>query len=147
MKKILLVEDNDFIRKMYLMKLGKADDLDVVEAADGPADGERRGGARRGATTNAAGQYTITGLHPGNGYRVEIIDPTAATRVEWFDNQPAVGIEAATVVPSDLPMKSVLLRVVPLGSEWLISPQQPVAKIEIDFGPRDCATLSAMCFG
>lgn len=37
MKKILLVEDNDFIRKMYLMKLGKADDLDVVEAADGPA--------------------------------------------------------------------------------------------------------------
>ncbi len=55
-------------------------------------------GRARGATTNAAGQYTITGLHPGNGYRVEIIDPTAATRVEWFDNQPAVGIEAATVL-------------------------------------------------
>lgn len=37
MKRVLLVEDNDFIRKMYLMKLGKADDIEVLEAQDGPA--------------------------------------------------------------------------------------------------------------
>lgn len=37
MKKILLVEDNDFIRKMYLMKLGKSSEFEVIEAADGQA--------------------------------------------------------------------------------------------------------------
>lgn len=37
MKRILLVEDNDFIRKMYLMKLGKSEAIEVLEAADGPA--------------------------------------------------------------------------------------------------------------
>ncbi len=36
MKKILLVEDNDFIRKMYLMKLAKSNEFEVIEAADGP---------------------------------------------------------------------------------------------------------------
>ncbi len=35
MKRVLLVEDNDFIRKMYLMKLGKSDSIEVIEAADG----------------------------------------------------------------------------------------------------------------
>ncbi|MEI7819108.1 MAG: response regulator [bacterium] len=35
MKTVLLVEDNDFIRKMYMLKLGKADDFSVIEAADG----------------------------------------------------------------------------------------------------------------
>lgn len=35
MKSVLLVEDNDFIRKMYLLKLGKAQDFEVLEAADG----------------------------------------------------------------------------------------------------------------
>lgn len=37
MKRVLLVEDNDFIRKMYLMKLGKSESIEVLEAADGPA--------------------------------------------------------------------------------------------------------------
>ena len=37
MKTVLLVEDNDFIRKMYLLKLGKAQDFEVMEAADGPS--------------------------------------------------------------------------------------------------------------
>lgn len=37
MKNVLLVEDNDFIRKMYLLKLGKAQDFEVTEAADGPS--------------------------------------------------------------------------------------------------------------
>ncbi len=36
MKRVLLVEDNDFIRKMYLMKLGKSDAIEVLEAPDGP---------------------------------------------------------------------------------------------------------------
>lgn len=36
MKRVLLVEDNDFIRKMYLMKLGKSDSIEVLEAQDGP---------------------------------------------------------------------------------------------------------------
>lgn len=35
MKTVLLVEDNDFIRKMYLLKLDKSDAFDVIEAADG----------------------------------------------------------------------------------------------------------------
>lgn len=35
-KRVLLVEDNDFIRKMYVLKLSKADKFDIVEAADGP---------------------------------------------------------------------------------------------------------------
>jgi CheY-like chemotaxis protein len=35
MKRVLLVEDNDFIRKMYLMKLGKAEAIEVLEAQDG----------------------------------------------------------------------------------------------------------------
>ena len=37
MKRVLLVEDNDFIRKMYLMKLGRSESIEVLEAADGPA--------------------------------------------------------------------------------------------------------------
>lgn len=37
MKRVLLVEDNDFIRKMYLMKLGKSESIEVLEATDGPA--------------------------------------------------------------------------------------------------------------
>lgn len=36
-KRVLLVEDNDFIRKMYVLKLGRADEFEVVEAADGPS--------------------------------------------------------------------------------------------------------------
>ncbi len=36
-KSVLLVEDNDFIRKMYVLKLGKSNDFEVIEAADGPA--------------------------------------------------------------------------------------------------------------
>lgn len=36
MKRVLLVEDNDFIRKMYLMKLDKTDTIEVLEASDGP---------------------------------------------------------------------------------------------------------------
>ncbi|MBL8776614.1 MAG: SMP-30/gluconolactonase/LRE family protein [Acidimicrobiales bacterium] len=55
-------------------------------------------GRMRGATTNASGSYVISGLHPGTGYRVEFVDPTAATLVEWHDNQPAVAIEAAAVL-------------------------------------------------
>jgi len=55
-------------------------------------------GRMRGATTNASGQYVISGLHPGTGYRLEFVDPTAATLVEWHDNQPAIGIEAASVL-------------------------------------------------
>lgn len=35
MKTVLLCEDNDFIRKMYVLKLGKSSDFEVVEAADG----------------------------------------------------------------------------------------------------------------
>lgn len=35
MKTVLLVEDNDFIRKMYVLKLGKSSDFEVIEAADG----------------------------------------------------------------------------------------------------------------
>ena len=34
-KQVLLVEDNDFIRKMYVLKLAKADEFEVVEAVDG----------------------------------------------------------------------------------------------------------------
>jgi CheY-like chemotaxis protein len=37
MSQVLLVEDNDFIRKMYVMKLSKAPGIDIVEAADGEA--------------------------------------------------------------------------------------------------------------
>lgn len=36
-KRVLLVEDNDFIRKMYVLKLAKADEFEVVEAVDGPS--------------------------------------------------------------------------------------------------------------
>ncbi len=34
-KRILLVEDNDFIRKMYALKLSKAEAFKLVEATDG----------------------------------------------------------------------------------------------------------------
>lgn len=54
-------------------------------------------GRARGATTNASGQYTISGLHPGNGYRVEFIDPTGATLPEWYDNRVSTDIDNAQV--------------------------------------------------
>lgn len=37
MARVLLVEDNDFIRKMYVMKLSKAPGIEIIEACDGEA--------------------------------------------------------------------------------------------------------------
>lgn len=55
-------------------------------------------GRSKGTQANAVGGYTITGLHPGNGYRVLFIDPTNANLAEWFDNHIQVDLANATPV-------------------------------------------------
>jgi sugar lactone lactonase YvrE len=55
-------------------------------------------GRIRGTTTTNSGSYSITGLHPGSGYRVEFIDPTTGRLGEWHNNRPLADLNNAQVL-------------------------------------------------